>query len=57
MDTTKYSPAAGLPSEERNTVQASCLSIAEEQMVANQHGFRQIHGYPILNNNNNNNKE
>jgi hypothetical protein len=33
MDTTKYSPAAGLPSEEHNTVQASWLSFAEEQMV------------------------
>ncbi len=26
MDTTKYSPAAGLPAEEHNTVQGSCLS-------------------------------
>ncbi len=26
MDTTKYSPAAGIPSEEHNTVQGSCLS-------------------------------
>ncbi len=33
MDTTKYSPAAGLPSEEHSTVQASCWSFAEEQIV------------------------
>jgi hypothetical protein len=54
MDTTRYNPAAGLPSEEHivrytskySMVLASCLSFAEEQMVRHLTGFHQIYGYP-----------